>query len=108
LHHQPTPANTIPIAEGFDRDEFLAGRDFTPDDPIKRASRQEVLDALRRHSRDVNVVGREAFFPGGLDALGNPALEFLHGLAANAKLDEMKRHILEVGDQRWLLKGSII
>jgi hypothetical protein len=56
----------------------------------------------------VNVVGREAFFPGGLDALGNPALEFLHGLAANAKLDEMKRHILEVGDQRWLLKGSII
>jgi hypothetical protein len=35
---------------------------------------------------------RQALFLRGLHAFGDPAFEFLHGLAANAKLDEMKRH----------------
>jgi hypothetical protein len=37
-------------------------------------------------------VTRQAFLLRGLHALGDPALEFLDGFAANGKLDEMKRH----------------
>ena len=55
-----------------------------------------LLAALRRHPGDVNVMGRQALFLGGLHALGDPALEFLDGLAADGKLDEMKRHDGEV------------
>jgi hypothetical protein len=35
---------------------------------------------------------RQALLLGGLHALGDPALEFLDGFAADGELDEMKRH----------------
>jgi hypothetical protein len=35
---------------------------------------------------------RQAFSLCGLHPLGDPALEFLYGIAANGKFDEMKRH----------------
>jgi hypothetical protein len=38
------------------------------------------------------VMTRQAFLLRGLQALGDPALEFLDGFAADGKLDEMKRH----------------
>jgi hypothetical protein len=40
----------------------------------------------------MNMMTRQAFLLRGLHALGDPALEFLDGFAANGKLDEMKRH----------------
>jgi hypothetical protein len=42
------------------------------------------------------MMARQAFFLGGLHALGDPAFEFLDGLAADRKLDEMKGHGGEV------------
>ena len=54
------------------------------------------LVALRRHPGDVNVMARQAFFLGRLHAFGDPAFEFLHGVAADGKLDEMKRHDLRL------------
>jgi hypothetical protein len=54
------------------------------------------------------VMTRQAFLLRDLHALGDPALEFLDGFAADGKLDEMKRHDFEVSGQRRLLKASII
>ena len=39
------------------------------------------------------MMGGLAFLFGSLDALGNPPFEFLHGVAADAKLDQMKWHV---------------
>src|ERR1700722_13082733 len=38
-------------------------------------------------------MGRLAFAFGDLDAIGDPALEILHGFGADRKLDQMERHV---------------
>lgn len=40
------------------------------------------------------MMGRLAFLFGSLDPFGNPPPEILHGIAADAKFDQMKRHVL--------------
>ena len=92
LHHQPASSDAVAVAEWLDREDFFAGRDFPPDDPIKRAARQQFFAAFRRHPGDMNMMTRQAFLLRGLHALGDPALEFLDGFAANGELDKMKRH----------------
>jgi hypothetical protein len=56
----------------------------------------------------VNMAKRKAFFLGRLHTLGDPAFEFLDGLAADGELDEMKRHALDVSAQDRFLKGSLV
>jgi hypothetical protein len=38
------------------------------------------------------MMTRQALLPGGSHAFGDPARQFLDGLAPYGKLDEMKRH----------------
>jgi hypothetical protein len=92
LHHQPASSDPVAVAKWLDRDEFFARRDFSPDHPVKRATRQQFLAALRRHPRDMNVMTRQTPLLRGQHALGDPAFEFLDGFAADGELDEMKRH----------------
>jgi hypothetical protein len=89
LHHQPAAPDTVAIPERFDRDDFFAGRDFTPDHPVKRTAREQLLAAFRYHPGDVNMMPRQALLLRGFHAFCDPALEIPDGLAADGKLDEM-------------------
>jgi len=92
LHHQPAASDAVLVAERLDRDELFARRDFTADHPIQRAAVEHLVDALRRHAGDMNVMRRQALLLGGSDALRDPALQLLDGLTTDGKLDDMKRH----------------
>jgi hypothetical protein len=46
-------------------------------------------------------MGRLAFAFGDLDAIGDPALEILHGIGADGKLDQMERHVF-ISGKHWL------
>ena len=92
LHHDATASDAVLVAERLDRDDLFAGGDFTLDHPVDRASREQFGIALRHHPRDVDVTQRQALFLGRGDTFGDKALELFDGLAANGKLDEMKRH----------------
>ena len=92
LHHQAAAADAVLVAKRLDRDDLFARGDFTLDHPVERTAGEQFVVALRRHPRDVDVAKRQTLFLGGCHAFGNPALEFLDRLAADGKLDEMKRH----------------
>ena len=67
--------------------------DAAPPDLTKSsAASEDLLVALRRHPRDVDVAERKPLLFCGCHAFGNPAFEFLDRLAADGKLDEVKRH----------------
>jgi hypothetical protein len=93
LHHQAASADAVLVAKRLDGDQLFARGDFAANDPIDRAARQQFLDALGRHPRDVDVMGRLAFAFGDLDAVGDPAFEILDGFGADRKLDQMERHV---------------
>ena len=54
------------------------------------------------------MVKRQALFPGRRHALGDPALEFLDGLATDAELDEMKWHAATFSARRRILEASLV
>jgi hypothetical protein len=72
------------------------------------SARQNLVDTLRRHPGDMNMMKRQTFFLGRLHALGDPAFEFLDRLAADGKLDEMKRHEKTLTTSNGFWKGSIV
>jgi hypothetical protein len=43
------------------------------------------------------MVRRQAFLFGRLDALGDPTLQVLHGVATDTKLDQMEGHFFDLG-----------
>src|SRR5262249_61157366 len=58
-----------------------------------RAAPAQLARALRHHACPVHVLGRESPFPTLLQLLANPVFEILDGVAADAKFDQMKRHV---------------
>src|SRR5216683_1941681 len=101
LHHQAAASNAVAVAKRFDCDDLFARGDLSADHPVQRTASEDFLDPLRRHPGDVHMTLRKALFPGRAHALGDPSLEFLDGLAANGKLDQMKRHhVGKVSDGR--------
>src|SRR6185437_3040331 len=92
LHDEPATPDAVLVAKRLDRDDLLTRRDLAADHPVKRTAFQYLVDALGRHAGDMDVMARQTLALGGSHAFGDPALEFLEGLATDGKLDEMKRH----------------
>src|SRR5262249_4260981 len=81
------------VAERLDGDYFLARGDLTPNHPVKRTARKDFVGPLGRHPRYVNMALGKTLLLGGLHPLGNPFFQFFDGIAANGKLDDVKRHV---------------
>src|SRR5262249_38599758 len=92
LHHQPAPPYAILVAKRFDADQFLARGNFATDDPIERTTCKNLLHTFRGHPRDMDMMGRLPLLFGGLHPFSDPFPQVLHGVAADAKLDQMERH----------------
>src|SRR6185295_15087696 len=84
--------DAVAIAKRLDRNDFFPRGDLAADHPIQRTAGEDFFIALRRHPRDVDMVTRQAFLLRRLHAFGDPALELLHGVAADGKFDQMERH----------------
>src|SRR6185312_3034185 len=92
LHHDPATSDAVLVAERLDADDLLTGRDFTSDHPVQRSARKDLFHSFRYHAGDVYMALRKTFLLRGLHPFSNPLLEFLDGIAANGKLENVKRH----------------
>src|SRR5581483_6964398 len=75
-----------------DVEDALAAGDLAADDPIERAAVDELRGALGQHPRGVDVLGLLAALFLFLELQRNPVLKVGDGIAADAELDEVKRH----------------
>ena len=85
-------ADPVGIPERLDADDFLPRRDLALDDPVERASVENVRRALRGHAGDVGVAERRAAALRLGHARRHPLAKVVEGIRADAKLDEMQGH----------------
>ena len=88
-----TAPHPLLIDERTHIEDPLAAHDLTPDHPVERAAPAQFARALGRHACPVHVLAREAPFPALFDLLADPLLKIMDGVAADAKFDQMKRHV---------------
>src|SRR5215475_7197907 len=89
VEHQPAAADPVLVDEGTHVEDALAAGDRTADHPKERSAGKQLLGALGHHPGGVHVRRLSLL---ATQLCGNPVLEVLHRVAADAELDQMKRH----------------
>src|SRR6202000_194269 len=89
-------SDAVLVAERLDGDDLFTRGDLAADHPIERAPGEDLLRSLRCHPRGL-VLGKTVFL-GGPHPCGDPFLQFLDGIAADGKLDDVKWHVLQTSD----------
>ena len=68
---------------GLESDNFITALDEAFNDPIYRAAIEQLICALGRHTRDMDMMGRLPFFLSAADNMFLPVFKCLDGLRAD-------------------------
>ena len=80
-------------AINYKREDLGARGDLALDDPVDRSAVENLIDALRRHSRHMDMARRLSLRLCLLHAFGDPVPQILDRGGTDTELNEMKRHI---------------
>jgi hypothetical protein len=92
IEHKPAAPDAVLVAERPHVEQFLPHLHVAADDPVERAAAQNFLHPLRDHARGVKMLRLSAGAAGGAQALLDPVLEILDGIAADAEFQDVEGH----------------
>src|ERR1044072_7826252 len=89
-------ADAVLVGERLDAEDALAAEPLAPDPPEQRAAVEQLIHPFRDHAGAVEAFSRLAGLLLLRGLLLDPVLEVLDGIAADAELDEMQGHDLDL------------
>src|SRR5262249_50249816 len=92
LQHEMAATHALLVDKRTHVANTLPAHDLTADHPKERAAVAQLVGALGHHARPVHVIARKAASLARPELLADPVLEVAHGVATDAKLDEMQGH----------------
>src|SRR5262245_33451847 len=88
VEDEAASSDAVLVDEGTDVEHAFAAHDRAADDPEQRPAVDQLIHPLRHHAGGVDVLALLL----AMQLLGDPVLQFLDRVAADAKLDEMQGH----------------